>query len=414
MVPELTRRRLLAGGVGLGAAGLAGATTRIDVGSLEVWTPSVDTWPHDRYDLRNANANPHASPPADPTVAWRARPVENVQSVVVDPERVYVGGEIDEGGPGIAALDRTDGAVLWTADAGGAVLALRRGTLYSVAHWGESSGLTAFDAATGEKMWREPTDDVEGVVVADGIVFAGSHYRLTAFDAKTGWTRWTGEGGLPAVAEGALFVSGGGVRRHRPRRVSDVLTRASPPEAWSSRGGGSLRPPVVADDRVIVGRGLPSQSADGSVYAFGLETGERLWAAAEPPADSYPVLTSSPAVRRGQGFFAYRRGQQRERYHALVACSLADGTERWRWESDDWVVSIAVGGETVLVGTGGDDDTPGEARHRLLAFAPDGTQRWSFDVEGAVRGLAAVRDELFVGTGDGSSDGTPGVVYAIR
>ncbi|WP_132058599.1 outer membrane protein assembly factor BamB family protein [Halorussus amylolyticus] len=414
MVPELTRRRLLAGGVAIGTAGVAGATTRIGVGPLDAWTPSIGTWPHDRYDLRNAASNPHASPPSNPTVAWRARPVEHVQSLVVGPERVYVGGRVEDGGSGVAALDRANGELAWSSDVVGSALALRRGTLYAGSSRGESSGLTAFDTETGERRWREAVGDVEGLVALDGTVFAGSHYHLTAVAANSGDTKWTADGGLPAVANGALFASGGGVRRYLPRRISDVLTRESPPVEWDERGGGSLRPPVVSADRAMVGQGLPSHSGGESVYAFDLETGTREWGAVEFSDGEYPVVTGSPAVRRGRGFFSFRRGKQRARSHALVACSLADGTERWRWESSDWVTSVAVGGETVLAGTSADDDTPGVAQNRLLAFAPDGSRKWAFDTEGAVRGLAPVGETVFVGTGVSLAKGTSGVVCALR
>ncbi|WP_115862756.1 outer membrane protein assembly factor BamB family protein [Halorussus litoreus] len=412
---DLSRRQLL-GGLGLATAGVAGATTQMGVGPVDGWTPSFGTWPHDRYGPGNAAANRHANAPDEPTVAWRTQPVGQVESIVVGPERVYVGGEVRRDGrhPGVAALDRADGDVLWTANTGGATLALRRGSLYAAAYWGESQELVALDAATGDRQWGSSVESVRGLVVADGTVFAGSHYRLTALDADSGRTLWTGDGGLPAVADSSLFVSGGGLRRHRQRRVSDVLTHGPPPVEWNVSGGGGLVSPAVASDVAVVGQRRPPRSDDPSVYAFDLDTGERAWTAATPPEDAFPVLTCSPAVGRRRGFFSYRERQGSDRYHALVACSLDDGAEQWRWESSDWVTEVAVGGETVLAGTGADSDTPGEGRSRLLGFTPGGDRKWSFETDYDVRAVAPVAETVFVGTTPDDDEGGPGVVYALR
>ncbi|WP_128478811.1 outer membrane protein assembly factor BamB family protein [Halorussus pelagicus] len=416
MSPDLSRRQLLASGVGVAALG--GASTRVDIGSIESWTPSRGTWSHDHYDLRNRAANPHAEPPTDPEVAWRARPVEKVQSIVVGPERVYVGGEIHAGGQGVAALDREQGRVEWTASVGGATLALRRGTLYAGDSRGKSIGLTALDAVTGERRWRSSVGDVKSVAVADGTVFAGGNPDLAALDADSGRVRWTGDGShetYPAIAEGSLFTTAYDVRRYRPRRVSDVLTGGPPPKDWQGEAGERTFRPVVAEGRVLVGSGnFFYEPEGGALSAFDVASGERQWTAVEVPDAESLVVVGSPAVRNGRCFSSLRRGEDSERYHAVVAHSLSDGTERWRVETGDWVSAVAVGDETVLVGTSGDDDTPGEARNRLLGFTLDGRERWSFDAGSAVRSVAAVGGTVFVGTENVPENGRNGVLYALR
>ncbi|NEU58251.1 PQQ-binding-like beta-propeller repeat protein [Halorussus sp. MSC15.2] len=76
--------------------------------------------------------------------------------------------------------------------------------------------------------------------------------------------------------------------------------------------------------------------------------------------------------------------------------------------------TVAVGGETVLVGTFGDPDTPGDARNRLFGFTLDGRERWSFDAGSAVRGVAAVGQTVFVATENSPESGRNGVLYALR
>ncbi|WP_162224269.1 outer membrane protein assembly factor BamB family protein [Halorussus salinus] len=417
MPSDCSRRRLLASGVGVVALG--GASMLVGIGSIETGRPSFGTWPRDRYDLRNRAANRHADPPTDPAVAWRARPVEKPECVVVGPERVYVGGEIHAGGKGVAALDPEEGRVEWTASVGGETLALHRDTLYAGARWGNSTDLTALDAATGERRWRSSVGDVHGVAVADGTVFAGGNPDSAALDADSGRVRWTGDGGPqahPAIADGSLFVTDTyDLHRYSPRRVSNVLTGSSPPTDWRAEISGFTRSPVVAEGRVLVGSESYSQAPEeGALSSFRADAGERQWSAVDVTDDEAPVAVGSPAVRGRQCFSSLRRGQDSERYHAVVAHSLSDGTERWRVETGDWVTAVAVGGETVLVGTSADPDTPGEARNRLLGFALDGRERWSFDAGGAVRGVASVGRTVFVATENVSESGRNGALYALR
>ena len=416
MPSDCSRRHLLASGVGVAALG--GVSTLVGIGSIETGRPSFGMWPYDRYDLRNRAANRHAKPPTGPAVAWRARPVEKPECVVVGLDRVYVGGEIHAGGQGVAALDPEEGRVEWTASVGGGTLALHRDTLYAGARFGNSTGLTALDAATGERRWRSSVGDIESVAVADGTVFVGASPDFTALDADSGRVRWTGDGGHgthPAVADGSLFTTAYDVRRYRPRRVSDVLTGGPPPTDWQAEAGGETFHPVVAEGRVFVGsRNFFHEPAGGALSAFDVSSGERRWTAVEVPDAESLVAVGSPAVRGRQCFSSLRRGQDSERYHAVVAHSLSDGTERWRFETGDWVSTVAVGGETVLVGTSADPDTPGEARNRLLAFALDGRERWSFDAGGAVRGVASVGQTVFVATENVPESGRNGALYALR
>ncbi|NEU58252.1 PQQ-binding-like beta-propeller repeat protein [Halorussus sp. MSC15.2] len=299
MPSDCSRRHFLASGVGVAALG--GVSTLVGIGPVESWTPSFGTWPRDHYDLRNRAANPHAEPPTDPEVAWRARPVEKPGSVVVGPERVYVGGEIHAGGQGVAALHREEGRVEWTASVGGATLALRRGTLYAGAHQGESTGLTALDAATGERRWRSSVGEVDGIAVADETVFVGGNPDFAAIDAASGRIRWTDTGGpqaYPAVADGSLFATDTyDLCRYRSRRVSDVLTGSTPPRDWQAEISGFTSHPVVAGGRVLVGSESYRQAPEnGALSAFDADSGERRWSAVEVSDDDAPVVVGSSAV----------------------------------------------------------------------------------------------------------------------
>lgn len=413
MVLDSSRRRLLAA-AGLSAVG--GLSTLVGIGSIETWTPEPGTWPLDRYGLRNSAANRSGTPPTDPTVAWRATPVAQVESIVVGPELLFVGGPYDGGRPGIAALRRRDGSVVWTADTGGSSLALRNGTLYAGAWWDSNPALVALDVSSGEVRWRVD-GKIAGILVADDTVFAGAEYELKALDSESGRVRWTKDGGrfsTPAVASGSLFGSVGDVRRFRSRRVSDVATLGPPPTEWRSDIYLDGTPPVVAEGRVVVGTGFQFHSDTPGVVGLNAATGEREWTAFSPSDYDHVIAVELLTVLDDTVFFSFQHEGEWDREYALVACSLTDGEELWRHESSNWVSAVAAAGDTVFAGTGGDLDGSSKKSNRLFAFAPDGTRRWSVELEGGVGGFAAVDDTVFVGTADYDKSGRSGVGTALR
>lgn len=81
----------------------------------------------------------------------------------------------------------------------------------------EESGLVAFDAGTGDRLWdasiRKPSDDNGGPVVADGVVLLANGHDLYAFDAATGERLWRLERDAmvsqPAVVGDRFYLADG-------------------------------------------------------------------------------------------------------------------------------------------------------------------------------------------------------------
>lgn len=411
-------RRHFLGALGLSAGGLAGASTRIHVRPFESWEPTPGTWPLPRYDLHNAAANPHASPPSEPSVAWRTSPLDRVERIVVGPRRVYAGGTVSSF-QAVAALDRDSGEVAWSVSVLNEALAFRNGTLYVAGR----ERVTALDAETGETTWSavsRATGEMT-LLATDGTVVVGDRYDwLAAFDAETGTRHWsTGDGGPGAIAGGAL-VATGRVRRFAPRRLSDVVTSSPPPVAWQSDvyGDGS---PVAVDGRVVLGN--PNYSGEFGLRSLDFESGTLQWATVDALKESDPDgddAVGTPAVADGRAFVDLDLGGQgRSAFRALIACSLSDGSVAWRRPFESELLEVVVAGDVVLAGTGTfrrAEESTGEIRAvagGVRAFGLGGDERWRVETDSAIASIAAVEDTVFVASGAYRSE-HPGGVSALR
>ena len=311
-----TRRQLLAGtGALVGTVTVSGAAaSQVTAENIETWEPSPGTWPADRYDAGNTATNPHASPPSDPEIDWRA-PVETDSGweggFVVGPERVYYAGTR------LTALDRRGGTVRWTRREPSGTLAVRGGTLYHC-HGGDDSSdprLSAFDAETGEPRWRtDVPEDSRGLTVTAGWVFVGGR----AFDVEDGQLEWTLEGNVNPGWTVSVAQDGFLYAEHSNRRVSkyasrsildETLSRETKP-IWKQRHDRSYSYTVVRNDRLV--RATGTSIGGPAVAGFDTETGRRTWAALtseefESATDTGPgdpdhfgVTTSGQAVTSEQ------------------------------------------------------------------------------------------------------------------
>jgi len=125
---------------------------------------------------------------------------------------VYVG----SGDYNLYAFDANTGIKLWSAATKSYVIsspAVANGVVYVGSHDGN---LYAFDATTSRKLWETATGGPvdSSPAVANGLVYVGSGvdnvygFSLNAFDAKTGnrlWRAATPSATSPAVANGAVY-----------------------------------------------------------------------------------------------------------------------------------------------------------------------------------------------------------------
>jgi outer membrane protein assembly factor BamB len=81
----------------------------------------------------------------------------------------------------------------------------------------ESDGLVALDAETGDRLWDAPlsgvTPDNDGPAVADGVLLQPVDHELHAFDAVSGERLWRVDGEIaasqPAVGDGRFYLADG-------------------------------------------------------------------------------------------------------------------------------------------------------------------------------------------------------------
>jgi outer membrane protein assembly factor BamB len=200
-------------------------------------------------ELREEDGTIWSMDPATGSARWKAESrVVGALPALVLADRVVVGGE------GLAALDATDGRVLWAdPEAQAAVAPIAAGGAIVV---GERDGrLRARDLATGSVRWQTETSrSLEAPPVADdrGHVLAGTTDRLfVAVDGGSGKQRWAWRLGADVGQPPAVF--------------EDVVLFATHEDVlWAlDRGNGHLRwraplpsrplsGPVIFDGAVVV------------------------------------------------------------------------------------------------------------------------------------------------------------------
>ncbi|NEU58171.1 PQQ-binding-like beta-propeller repeat protein [Halorussus sp. MSC15.2] len=339
----------------LGVAGGSFVLGRTGVASAQSPSSPDGRWSMFGGDTRNSSATAQPGPTGDLSLRWTLETGGEVwSSPAVADGTVFVGS--DDGRA--YAVDATTGDELWRFDTGKSVgygsPAVADGTVFVPSQNGGS--VVALDAETGDERWRYSigpmhTDYyVHGPTVADGTVYVGnSGGSVNGIDAETGEERW--------------------------------LAR------WVPRG--------VRSTPAVVGDTVYAASINGrEILALDAATGERRWVErAGEPQDARYGGTSSPAVAGDAVYVGRGDGQ-------VVALSAADGSVRWRTDTDGPVDSSpAVADGTVYVGS--------YDENVYALDATDGTIRWTYRTGGEVLSSPAVADGVvYVGSGDG-------VLYAL-
>jgi outer membrane protein assembly factor BamB len=175
--------------------------------------------------------------------------------------------------------------------------------------------LYAFEASSGDPLWRVDGTASTSPVVADGKVFVGggeegSPPNVVAYDAASGAVLWSAQAGLyaqpaaPAVSRGRVFVArSDGVHAFDETTGAQLWHRYVPGEPATT--------PVVASGMVLTGGWRGIRAIDAG-------SGDARWAY---PQTGIHYLNGMPAVAYGT-VYAHVGGQ-------LVALRLADGTVKW-------------------------------------------------------------------------------------
>lgn len=305
------------------------------------------------------------------TPSWQlcpARPA-GAMDVVVDGDLVVVWAALaDARGDhrqGVAALDRTSGALRWQRPMVGLHGIDRTNVYVAPGEPGEMTSILALDRATGAERWtRDGGRFVPAAAVVDsdlGFTLVGTTPdSFQAVDVATGRLRWVDASGLTpmAVGDDEIVLASEGPY-DAPMAVVDLATGT---ERW--RGGGW--PVVVTDDvtfvRVVRGHhtvtattGLAGTTAPGfgpgptsppvayEVYAFRIEAranadGRVLWSADIDGEMDGPVVVTRTQAHGAVGDVVVWRTD--DRYQGR---DVATGAVRWTVPSPNVPAPIGAG-----------------------------------------------------------------------
>lgn len=162
----------------------------------------------------------------EPRLVWTANVGGNVfmASPVIYEDRIYTAtvSESLDGKTGVSALDALNGDILWEYGTRGSVkntIAVENGNVFAQDIYGF---LYAIDAVTGKLEWESHLGVnaglpplLDGLAVAEGVVYAGSGKGLSAYEAETGrllwrnmdWNQGEGTTATLSIGDGAVVGS---------------------------------------------------------------------------------------------------------------------------------------------------------------------------------------------------------------
>ncbi|MFG2000913.1 serine/threonine-protein kinase [Spirillospora sp. NPDC048911] len=240
--------------------------------------------------VRSGNSGLFAFDPATGRARWTYRAELGLSSVATDGGVCYFVSEDRF----LCAVDAATGSARWRTR----VDDLSRAAASPVAGGGlvlvrtQTSGIRAFDSATGRERWQFASGSVGAMMVAGAVVYVGETAgTLSTLDARTGTRRWnftrTREKSTPASRGGYLLPAlGGGVAvLSDPEGHMQGLDAATGRVRWRQTAdeGYGERP-------LIVGTTV-HQGSMGGLYGFDLATGHRRYHL-DPP-DEPGLITGS-------------------------------------------------------------------------------------------------------------------------
>ena len=148
---------------------------------------------------------------------WRTRLPIGTNTPVVADGCCFVAGSLPDGGGAVCAIDTADGELCWQTAVPTGVLvppAVGDKRVVTVTNAGVVTAVRREDGRTDWQTDRASEGSVyAGVVIADGVVYAGVGEAVYAFDLATGAELWQypvdGNGCAPVVASGVVYVQDG-------------------------------------------------------------------------------------------------------------------------------------------------------------------------------------------------------------
>ena len=297
----------------------------------------------------------------------------------------------------VVALDAATGNELWRTDFESGIeqpVAVGDGTVY-VTIAGFDDSVIALDAATGEERWRQSLwNSAAGQpVVADETVYVATERdeTLYAFDAADGAKRWeatlpVGDSPTLALAGDRLIVAGDTLVALKPGRETSLEHRADGlPIDWryDDAGDYGAEPLEIADGTAVL-------SNKDRLYSFDPTDGETEWETTIDTGENAFDSVLRPLGATADGItVATEEG-------IVAALDWTDGEVTWRTTLEEGLVAgPTVGSDGVYVETDADE---------LVALDDGGAERWRFEPDDRVASIAGVADDtVVVGTTDGQN-----------
>lgn len=141
-----------------------------------------------------------------------------------------------------------------------------------------------------------------------------------------------------------------------------------PSEDWTFTLTGSMTPPAIVGNRVIVHGGVTLESDEsdgfsgGAVFSLQSDDGSQEWRR-DLPSIGGGYSGCPPIVYRGSVYVGHA-GKS-----GLYAIDVRDGSPRWRHETDNSINEAAIGFQNNVVASTGDE---------LLAFDERGHDQWTY------------------------------------
>ena len=223
---------------------------------------------------------------ADGAEAWRVE-LRTDQPVAVEGPRVFVAA-----GEMIHALDAAGGSVLWRAASGAvtAPLVVQNGWLLVAS----ASGLTAFRAEDGTKVWSRDTgaQRLRPTIEGDNLYVPLDDGRLLALDLRTGADRWTKHLTGHLFSEVLAFPDR--VYAGSTDKFFYCFDADDGAWEWHTRLGAVLRGRPAAE-----GANIFVTSVDNTLRAYDRNSGALRWHPSVPFRPGAPVVIGSVVVVAG-------------------------------------------------------------------------------------------------------------------
>jgi outer membrane protein assembly factor BamB len=289
------------------------------------------------------------------------------------------------------ALDSATGKVRWKQALGGSALgdlAYAEGTLYVAVEpeQGWRGYLSAVDVDTQQETWRFTPPDLgrvtTGASLSGDTVYVGvSHTHdyqgkpldrttdyIFALDRSTGREKWKagGFGGslrTPAVGAGLVFANMAAVDAETGRPL------------WRGSELALFAAYAITDDAVLIVEGFPwNDNAHSNLKALDPTSGRELWAFSLPGSEFHV----GPAAAGGLVYAGNGTIADDEHAH-MTAVSIADGVQKWRFETGASYAGDPAYARGVLYFGSGETQSDSGTMHALDALT--GVEKWKFEAD---------------------------------